>query len=99
MNTNNAILFTFLIIIIAQALIMPIIADAFNQDFQDYDVDKLQDDALQTDVGDVTNFAFIKFLLGVLFWTVSAPTWLNLIIFTPMRLIMAVILYDKFRGI
>ena len=97
LNTNNAILLTFLFIFLSLAVVSPLVAEEFNQDVITTSVDDFNVDNLDSDITSTTALLFNLILIP--FWTFGLPVWLNLTILGAMRIVFIVILYDKFRAI
>lgn len=106
MNTNNAILFVFLLIFVASSAVNSIVQAEFGNTVIDNRQDEIFDNFQQGDptaqgtlasANDLSTLIF-NFFLGIFFWEFGAPIWLN-ILFTIMRIIFGVIIYDKIRGV
>lgn len=97
MNTNNAILFTLLLIFLGLAIVSPLISAEFNLPEYDVNNEDFEADNLDSDLTSTTALILNIFLIP--FWTFGLPVWLNLSILLAMRIVFMVILYDKIRGI
>lgn len=108
MNTNNAILFTFGLILFGLAFTMPFVNSSLGESSSNYDVGYFTA-SNQAEQLPVTNPVLAPFdsewqavlvnIITIVFWTFGAPAWLNLTLFAVMRLIVIIIIWDKIRGI
>jgi len=92
---NNILLYVLTLFFISLAFMSVFVNDEFNAGINENNPDVF-DEVGQVSLIDTTAF---NFLSSLLFWVLSAPVWVNLLILSPLRIVFAVILYDKIRGI
>ena len=100
--SDTAIISTIFIIFVFLGTLLPFINEAFGQDESTLNVAKVQFETGQNIKGqDTINFGTVVVsILSMFFWTFgSIPQILDLLLFVPLRLIFAVLLFKLARGV
>lgn len=94
---NNIALITILGIFLSIGFISPFIEKDYNTNIGEVDTEGIILDAEASEVGAVEIFFS---LVKMFFWTFgSLPTWVDALIFVPLRIWFIVLFVDKIRGI
>lgn len=98
MVNNSSIMFGIIIFFVALGVLLPLLHEDFNQSFSDPDETQLTKNINEDDLSVITTPATIIFsVFKMFFWTFGAiPTIIDLLIFLPLRILLAVLLLKTF---
>lgn len=99
MTQNTFYLYTIIVFFFAVGLILPFINQEFGNS-STYNTQGIEDlSGQEAQSSEANALSVLLSIFSMFFWTFGAlPQWMDLLIFSPLRIILAVIFYDKIRG-
>lgn len=96
MANTDFLLYTIITIFVILGVILPYIESDLSDETNEFDVDGIANDLNDESPSAVTIVSLITSVFSMFFWTFGTlPLWLDLILFSPLRIIALIILLEK----
>lgn len=98
---DSVLLMTVVVIFLILGFVLPYVNTAFGQPTTDINTEGLiTDTGNELSTSEVSIFTVFTSIITVFFWTFGqVPVWVDILIFTPMRVLLALLIYRNIRGV